>query len=282
MAALVNSEAFQHAALLYADDSDYLAQVSAFVRAGLAPGDPVLAAVPAERAGPLREVLGPAGRQVGFLDMTKAGRNPGRLIAAMRGFADSHPGRRVSAVGEPAWPVRSAGELRATSRSLSQPHQDRESSRLRLLRPCYERVAGDLEYPAHNSAWVTHGQIRPGGQGCLPYREEEPDTGRVAESDSAQVKDDVLGAARQLLHCRQRLGRHEVDFTSEPYYRDAITVVGDVDPEAGVLGIHRRTCPSLLPKPASTAEGRRQASGPGVDRVSSTPLQGTCNSSRTR
>ncbi len=46
LAAPVDSGAFRHAALLYADDGEYLAAVVAFVRAALGRGEPVLVAVP--------------------------------------------------------------------------------------------------------------------------------------------------------------------------------------------------------------------------------------------
>jgi anti-sigma regulatory factor (Ser/Thr protein kinase) len=108
--------AFQHLALLYEDEHEYLAEVPAFVRAALVRGDPVLVAVPGSRIGQLREVLGAESRRVVFVDMAEAGRNPGRLIGAMRDFADSRPGRRVSAVGGPAWAARSPGELREAAR----------------------------------------------------------------------------------------------------------------------------------------------------------------------
>lgn len=106
----VNSGAFQHAALLYADESQYLAGVTGFIRAAVARGEPVLAVVPGGRTGLLRGVLGAEAAQVGFADMAETGRNPGRLISLMRDFAGSHGGRPVSAVGEPVWPARSAGE----------------------------------------------------------------------------------------------------------------------------------------------------------------------------
>jgi anti-sigma regulatory factor (Ser/Thr protein kinase) len=44
------------------------------------------------------------------------GLNPARIIPAVRTFVDAHPGRRIRYVGEPAWPARSADELRETAR----------------------------------------------------------------------------------------------------------------------------------------------------------------------
>ncbi len=116
LAAPGDSGAFCHAALLYADDGEYLAAVAGFVRAALRRGEPVLVAVPGDRAQVLREALGSDARQVGFADMTEAGRNPGRIISAMAEFAASHRGQPVSAVGQPVWPARRAGECLEAAR----------------------------------------------------------------------------------------------------------------------------------------------------------------------
>jgi anti-sigma regulatory factor (Ser/Thr protein kinase) len=43
--------------------------------------------------------------------MGELGRNPARLIPAIRAFTDRYQGRRVRYVGEPAWAARSAAEL---------------------------------------------------------------------------------------------------------------------------------------------------------------------------
>ena len=53
---------------------------------------------------------------VAFTDMTELGRNPARIIPAIRGFMDRYPGRRIRCVGEPVWPDRSAAELREATR----------------------------------------------------------------------------------------------------------------------------------------------------------------------
>jgi anti-sigma regulatory factor (Ser/Thr protein kinase) len=116
LAAPVDSGAFRHTALLYADDGEYVATVAGFVRAALGRGEPVLVAVPGDRAQLLREALGSFARQVGFADMTEAGRNPGRIISAMAEFAGSHPGRPVSAVGQPVWPARRPAEALEAAR----------------------------------------------------------------------------------------------------------------------------------------------------------------------
>ena len=53
---------------------------------------------------------------VAFTDMTELGRNPARIIPAIRAFMDRYPGRRIRCVGEPVWADRSAAELREATR----------------------------------------------------------------------------------------------------------------------------------------------------------------------
>jgi anti-sigma regulatory factor (Ser/Thr protein kinase) len=95
---------FRHPALFYAGARDYLAGTVPFVLAGLAAGEPVAVAVPPENLAILAGGLGAAAGVVQFLDMTRVGRNPGRIIpGVLRAFADAHPGKRVRVIGEPIW-----------------------------------------------------------------------------------------------------------------------------------------------------------------------------------
>lgn len=107
----VVGDGFVHTALLYRHEAEFLSDVSRFVRAAVTRGEPVLVAVPGRRVKPLRLTLGAAAGEVRFVDITQAGRNPGRMISVVRAFAEVHLGQRVSVVGEPAWPDRSSPEL---------------------------------------------------------------------------------------------------------------------------------------------------------------------------
>jgi anti-sigma regulatory factor (Ser/Thr protein kinase) len=102
---------FQHEALFYTDDQDFLAGALPFVREGVARGEAVLVALPGERLTLLRDRLGATADDVDFLDMAVVGRNPGRIIPIWQAFVDEHPGRGVRGLGEPAWPGRSEPEL---------------------------------------------------------------------------------------------------------------------------------------------------------------------------
>ncbi|SFJ99778.1 Anti-sigma regulatory factor (Ser/Thr protein kinase) [Streptosporangium canum] len=105
---------FVHPALFYRGARQYLDGTVPFIREGLAAGEPVAVAVPPQNVELLRAELGEAASEVRFLDMTRAGRNPGRIIpGVLRAFADLHPAGRVRIIGEPIWAGRSATEYPA-------------------------------------------------------------------------------------------------------------------------------------------------------------------------
>ena len=104
---------FQHEAMLYSGQEQFVDRTARFVRAGLRAGEPVLVAVIEPRAELLRRELGQDAEQVEFLDMQALGRNPARIIPAWQEWvgqnAGAGPGLR--AVGEPVWAARTAAEL---------------------------------------------------------------------------------------------------------------------------------------------------------------------------
>ncbi|MET0416960.1 MAG: anti-sigma factor RsbA family regulatory protein [Actinoplanes sp.] len=105
---------FHHAALLYRTNNEYLAGTTGFVHDALGSGHAVLVAVPGRRLERIREALATVAGHVAFADMAVVGRNPGRIIpSVLLRFADAHAGRRVSIIGEPIWPGRTAVEYPA-------------------------------------------------------------------------------------------------------------------------------------------------------------------------
>src|SRR5687768_6954558 len=74
------TELFAHPALFYRGSDEYLAGTVPFIAEGLAAGEPVAVAVPGSQLALLRAELGAAAEQVLMLDMTREGRNPGRII----------------------------------------------------------------------------------------------------------------------------------------------------------------------------------------------------------
>ncbi|MFB8008678.1 anti-sigma factor RsbA family regulatory protein [Nocardia sp. NPDC056000] len=108
------SDPFLHPAFFYRDSHEYLSGTMEFIRAGLANAEPVAVAVPAENLDLLRDALGADAGAVRLLDMSVAGRNPGRIIpGVLRAFTDRHPDSRVRIIGEPIWAGRSALEYPA-------------------------------------------------------------------------------------------------------------------------------------------------------------------------
>jgi len=104
---------FAHEALLYRDEEAFLSGTARFVTEGVDSGEPVLVAVPEARIALLRARLGEAADQVHFIDMTEAGRNPGRIIpGVLMAFSASTQGR-FRMVGEPMWPGRTELEYPA-------------------------------------------------------------------------------------------------------------------------------------------------------------------------
>jgi anti-sigma regulatory factor (Ser/Thr protein kinase) len=111
--AAVPVDRFEHEALFYRGDEDFLAGLVPFVREGLERDEDVVVAEPRPRLDQLREALGTDARAVEFLDMAEVGANPGRIIGvwARRLDTASGAGRRLRGVGEPAFPGRRTAEF---------------------------------------------------------------------------------------------------------------------------------------------------------------------------
>jgi anti-sigma regulatory factor (Ser/Thr protein kinase) len=103
--------AFEHLALLYGDAEEFAARTGAFIEAGVAAEESVLVAVPGEKIEPMRAMLNRGVESVDFLDMGELGRNPGRIIPAVREWVESRGTGRCRFIGEPIWPGRSATEV---------------------------------------------------------------------------------------------------------------------------------------------------------------------------
>jgi hypothetical protein len=96
-----------HVGMFYQDSTDLVKSSQRYVQEGMEANEPVLIAQPPAQLNRLREML-PTVREVTYVDMTIAGRNPGRILPwVMHDFILKHPGRRVRIVCEPVWPSRS-------------------------------------------------------------------------------------------------------------------------------------------------------------------------------
>jgi len=113
---LLQAGTFAHDALFYQGRDEYAREVCSFVRQGVSAGEPVLVAVPGRRLDLVRGALGEAGQAVSFADMAVLGRNPARIIPAIRRFTDSRRPHRTRFVGEPVWAGRSPAETAEATR----------------------------------------------------------------------------------------------------------------------------------------------------------------------
>jgi anti-sigma regulatory factor (Ser/Thr protein kinase) len=147
-------EAFVHPALFYRTEQEYTRQTTAFLREGLTDGEPMAVAVPGPNLELIKTGLGGDAEGILFLDMTEAGRNPGRIIPkVLRGFADAHPKGRVRIIGEPIWAGRSAIEYPACAQHEALINAAFEGRAVTILCP-YDEVRLDPQVIA--DAKITH------------------------------------------------------------------------------------------------------------------------------
>jgi hypothetical protein len=108
---------FRHEALLYAGDDDFVARATPLVRSALEAEEPVLVAIGSPRLQALRESLGDAGELVRWVDITRIGANPARIIPLWRAFVagtrsdPSHPAPPLFGIGQPVYPERGAAAM---------------------------------------------------------------------------------------------------------------------------------------------------------------------------
>ena len=158
----------RHVAWLYATAGEYLAGIWDFVQAGLSAAEPVLLAVPAGRL-PLGWDLPGGTTAARSLDVTELGRNPARLVPAVRAFADEHPRQHVRVVCELAWAGRSAAELGEVARYEAIVDRAFAASSVTMLCP-YDSVG--LPGAAISAACASHPWLRQDGRerGSSEYR----------------------------------------------------------------------------------------------------------------
>jgi anti-sigma regulatory factor (Ser/Thr protein kinase) len=167
-----STEPFVHPALFYQGEEEYLHGTVPFIRDGLKAGEPVAVAVPGSNLGLLKEALGEDVAQVKFLDMTEAGRNPGRIIPrVLRAFADAHRQTRVRIIGEPIWAGRSTVEYPACVQHEALINPAFQGRDVTILCP-YD--ADRLDEQALTDAYATHPVIISGGR-------EQPSTAYAPE-----------------------------------------------------------------------------------------------------
>ena len=109
---------YRHEAFFFGNDEEFVEAATPFVRAGRQGGEPTLVALAPARLDILRDALGADADGVLFVDMTRVGANPARVLPTLRAFLDevgtdgeSGSPRPVRCLGEPIWPGRRPAEV---------------------------------------------------------------------------------------------------------------------------------------------------------------------------
>ena len=106
----LSSGGLKHVAFFYPDQASYRTEILRFVSSGMGMGEPTLIALPGNEAERIADQLAAEPGELLCIDMNDLGRNPARIIPALRAFVDKHVGQPVRLVEEPVWPGRSAAE----------------------------------------------------------------------------------------------------------------------------------------------------------------------------
>ncbi|WP_268871946.1 sensor histidine kinase [Amycolatopsis orientalis] len=167
----VTAGPFLHVGLLYSGDSEYLDGTLPYILEGLKRDEPVAVAVPGRNLTLIEEALGDAAAEVELIDMTEAGRNPGRILpGVLLAFADNRPGP-VRIIGEPIWAGRSEIEYPACAQHEALINFAFGERDLSILCP-YDRTRLDDDVLA--DAERTH-PILSGAEGDRPSEGYAPD-----------------------------------------------------------------------------------------------------------
>lgn len=151
----------KHVAFFYRDQASYQAEILHFARAGLAMGEPTLIALPGEQASLIASQLAGEPGDLVCVDMRDLGRNPARIIPALRAFVDKHAGQQVRLVEEPVWPGRSAAEACEGVRSDALINLALSGANVSVLCPVN---ASGLPPPVTAAAQQTHPEYLSGGR----------------------------------------------------------------------------------------------------------------------
>jgi anti-sigma regulatory factor (Ser/Thr protein kinase) len=104
---------FQHEALFYAGEGEFVDRCRDFLDEGLERGEPVLVMAESKKLELMQQALGEWAEDVYFADMEIVGRNPARIIPAWGRFVADHAadGGCMRGIGEPIWADRKPDEV---------------------------------------------------------------------------------------------------------------------------------------------------------------------------
>jgi anti-sigma regulatory factor (Ser/Thr protein kinase) len=199
----------RHAALLYAGPGEFAAGVARFAEAAAHAGDPVLVACAAPGPGWLRPRLNGHGGLVTWADMRDIGLNPARLIDTISLFARQHHGRAIWCVHEPAWPARTAEELREVIRHEALVNLALAALPVNVLCPYHLQLGTGLIASVER----THPELTQGGRrwpsssytATVPKECDQPLSTPPAGAETLRYRDDLAGV-RDFTATRARRG----------------------------------------------------------------------------
>jgi anti-sigma regulatory factor (Ser/Thr protein kinase) len=206
----VQPQAFDHSALLYRSEREYVDWLVRFISEGLEGAQPVWVAVPGDRLASLRGALGDLAAGVTMADITGFGRNPARIIAAQLAFIDRHPGQHVRIIAEPVWAGRTPFEYSACMQHEALANIAFAGSAVTGLCPYDASVVDDSVLA---DVLLTHPQIWRGGSrndspnyaldAALDQYNQPLLTNPAAVTHTVDEPADLVGARK----CGERYGR---------------------------------------------------------------------------
>ena len=206
----VHRHGFDHSALFYQSEREYVDSLVDFIADGLNLRQAIMLAVPGDKLSLLRAALGDLASEVAMSDITDFGRNPGRIIAGQHAFIDAHPGQHVRVISEAAWTGRTESEYLACMQhealaNIAFAHSD-------ITGICPYDVSG-LDETVLGHVRLTHPQVWQGGtrRHCPEYAVDaaldqcnQPlTTSPAAVTHTVERALDLAGARR----CAERYGR---------------------------------------------------------------------------
>jgi anti-sigma regulatory factor (Ser/Thr protein kinase) len=240
----------RHVSWFYQTQTDYLAAIEEFVRAGQARGEPVLVAVPAARLP--RDWVPPFAPHVTVIDMAAMGANPARIIPALHAFCARYQGQRVRYLGESAWPGRSDAQQQEAARHEALLNLAFANSDISIFCP-YSAL---LPKSVIAEARTTHPMVRADG------------------TESASP--DYLGPADYLAKLDRPLSAPTAAEALE-YQRDLRPVRALVTEVARGAGLAPSRCTDLVIAASEVAANTlRHTRGPGTVRVWATDSEVLC------
>jgi anti-sigma regulatory factor (Ser/Thr protein kinase) len=187
------AEGFLHQALIYGSEAEFVDCALPFVADGVAAGEPVLVVAQGPNVDALRDALGDGAGEATLLPVEEWYENPIRTRGKFGNWVrERRNGHRIRLIGEPPWPLGSAGAVREWARNEAVVNVEFDGLPVTFICPYDTRMLPDsiIEH-----AESTHPEIVSGGAavkseaytqpGAYCRRLTEEGTGAGAPVDAA-------------------------------------------------------------------------------------------------